>query len=146
MGVNLINDSYAEIDGRILVGGAVCGYDKLPNDKNTDLDLEFINNFSKNTGFKILLCHYPHYYEKHLKDIDVDLIVSGHAHGCQWRIFNRGVYAPHQGLFPKYTAGIHDGKLIISTGAVNNSRPIPRFFNPTEIVKINIFEMKREIF
>ena len=139
-GVHLINDSFEALDqaGRILVGGLVCGRDMDPALNQKDPDLKFLSDYSQNSGFKILLCHYPHYYEKHLKSVDVDLVLSGHAHGGQWRIFGRGIYAPHQGLFPKYTSGLHDGKHIISRGAVNNSKPIPRFFNPCEIIEINI--------
>ena len=101
--------------------------------------LDFINKFSTlNDGFKILLCHYPHYYHRYIKNTDIDLILSGHAHGGQWRIFGRGVFAPHQGLFPKYTSGMHDDRLIISRGVVNNAKPIPRLFNPCEIILINL--------
>ncbi|MBE6646758.1 MAG: hypothetical protein E7611_03845 [Ruminococcaceae bacterium] len=140
-GVNLINDKFTEFalkNGEgLLIGGLICGRDKDPAQAK-EFDEIFLEKFAKIPGFKILLCHYPHYYEKHLKDTDFDLILSGHAHGGHWRFFNRGVYAPHQGLFPKFTFGMHDGRLIISTGAVNNSKPIPRFFNPTEILKITI--------
>lgn len=139
-GVHLINDSFESLDNtaKILVGGLVCGRDMDPALNQKEPDLKFLSDFSKNEGFKILLCHYPHYYEKYLKNVDVDLVLSGHAHGGQWQIFGRGVYAPHQGLFPKYTSGIHDGKHIISRGAVNNSKPIPRFFNPCEVIEINV--------
>ncbi len=141
IGVNVINDSFMEINGYegsgLYAGGLVCGRDKDPR-SSYEFDKSFLDEYAVISGFKMLICHYPHYYEKHLKATDFDLIVSGHAHGGHWRIFNRGVYAPHQGLFPKYTAGIYDRRFIISTGAVNNSKPIPRFFNPTEIIKINI--------
>ena len=139
-GVHLINDSFESLDNtsEVLVGGLVCGRDMDPALEQKDPDLNFLSDYSKKSGFKILLCHYPHYYERYLKDVDVDLVLSGHAHGGQWRIFGRGVYAPHQGLFPKYTSGLHDGKHIISRGAVNNSKPIPRFFNPCEVIEINI--------
>lgn len=140
-GVHLINDSFESLDNtsEVLVGGLVCGRDMDPALDQKDPDLNFLSDYSKKSGFKILLCHYPHYYERYLKDVDVDLVLSGHAHGGQWRIFGRGVYAPHQGLFPKYTSGLHDGKHIISRGAVNNSKPIPRFFNPCEVIEINIY-------
>lgn len=139
-GVHLINDSFEalEITNVVLVGGLVCGRDMDPALDQKDPDLNFLSDYAKKQGFKILLCHYPHYYEKYLKDIDVDLVLSGHAHGGQWRIFGRGVYAPHQGLFPKYTSGIHDGRHIISRGAVNNAKPIPRLFNPCEVIEISI--------
>ena len=142
LGVTLINDEYVNFKHNgieIIVGGAVCGRDKDPAINDPDFNIQFIEEFENNSShFKILLCHYPHYYPEYLKDTSFDLILSGHAHGGQWRIFGRGVFAPHQGLFPKLTSGIHDGRFIISRGAVNNTKPIPRFFNPCEILKIKI--------
>ena len=137
LGIHIINDTCEEF-GQLLIGGVVCGYDKLEKDKHKGPNIEFLEKYSSADGFKILLCHYPHYYEKYLKNKNFDLILSGHAHGGQWRLFGRGVYAPHQGLFPKYTSGIYDGRFIINRGAVNNAPPIPRFFNPCEIIEINI--------
>ena len=86
-------------------------------------------------GYSLLLCHHPEYYPA-LKDLGVDLIVSGHAHGGQWRFFGRGVFAPGQGLFPTYTRGRY-GSMIVSAGLTNTTR-IPRFFNPTELVIIEL--------
>lgn len=142
LGVTLINDEYVKYshgEEEILIGGAICGRDKDPSISKPDFNLDFIERFDTNENiFKILLCHYPHYYPQYLKNTSFDLILAGHAHGGQWRIFGRGVFAPHQGLFPKLTSGMHDGRLIISSGAVNNTKPIPRFFNPCEILKIKI--------
>jgi predicted MPP superfamily phosphohydrolase len=67
----------------------------------------------------------------------MDLIVCGHAHGGQWRLFGRGVYAPGQGLFPKYTSGVLDGVCVISRGLGNHTR-VPRIFNPPELVLISL--------
>jgi predicted MPP superfamily phosphohydrolase len=144
-GINMINDTDTAItvgNSTVLIGGLVCGRDMDPALNSPLPDLNFLSDFSQKSGFKLLLCHYPQYYPKHLKSTDIDLIFSGHAHGGQWRIFGQGVYAPHQGIFPKYTSGIHDGRLIISRGAVNNSKPIPRFFNPSEILEIQILPKK----
>lgn len=142
LGITLINDEYVKVqhgESEILIGGAVCGRDKDPEITAPDFNLKFLEEFDTSSKlFKILLCHYPHYYTKYLKDTSFDLILSGHAHGGQWRIFGRGIFAPHQGLFPKLTSGMHDDRLIISRGAVNNTKPIPRFFNPCEILKIKI--------
>ncbi len=142
IGIHLVNDIYEEIETntrqKCLIGGLVCGRDMNPAIDMPYPDIDFLKKYNSEKGFKILLCHYPHYYEKYLKDTSFDLIVSGHAHGGHWRIFGRGVYAPHQGLFPKYTSGIHYSRFIISRGAVNASKPIPRFFNPTEILRIEI--------
>ena len=86
----------------------------------------------------LLLCHHPEYYPEYIRDTVIELTVAGHAHGGQWNFFGRGVFAPGQGLFPKYTAGVYDGgRLIVSRGATNTVK-VPRFFNPTETVIINI--------
>ena len=101
-------------------------------------DLEFLSAFEKEEGFKLLLCHHPEYFVPYIKPTGIELTVCGHAHGGQWRFFGQGIYSPHQGLFPKYTAGIYDGRFIINRGAINNSKPIPRFFNPCEILEITL--------
>lgn len=146
-GVYIINDDYMEIPiecggtsekDKILVGGLVCGRDMDPALNMPEPDLRFLSEYDKAEGFKILLCHYPHYYNEYLADTSIDLALSGHAHGGQWRIFGRGVFAPHQGLFPKFTSGMHDGRHIISRGSANNVKPIPRFFNPCEVLEIEV--------
>ena len=145
LGINIINDSFERIsygDSNFLVGGLVCGRDMDPALNVSEPDLEFLSQFDRENEFKILLCHYPHYYKKYLEDTSFDLILSGHAHGGQWRLFGRGLYAPHQGVLPQYTTGIYDGRFIISRGAVNNSRYFPRLFNPCEIVHIHITPKK----
>lgn len=100
-------------------------------------EMSFLEDFCALKCPKILICHHPEYYKKYLCDMDIDLIVSGHAHGGQWRFFGRGVFAPGQGLFPKYTSGVHDSRLVISKG-LKKSGKIPRIFNPVEVVKIVI--------
>ena len=103
--------------------------------------LAWLDEFEKQNGYKILLCHHPEYYPKYLKDRKIDLILSGHCHGGQWRYYSlihhemRGFYAPGQGFFPSLTSGVHDGKLVISRG-LSNPTTIPRINNPEEIVYI----------
>lgn len=99
---------------------------------------DWVKDFSRQSGYKLLLCHHPEYFDRYLRDLDIDLFVSGHAHGGQWRIFGRGVYAPDQPLFPKYTSGVHEGRLVISRGVVNTVKPIPRLFNPCELVVVRV--------
>jgi predicted MPP superfamily phosphohydrolase len=130
-GVRMLFNSCTLCDGIAfggLMSGLIC--------KNGEPDLSFLHSFSKADAPKVLICHHPEYYEKYVKALDFDLVVSGHAHGGQWRIFGRGVYAPGQGLFPKYTAGVHDNRLVISRGLKKGI--IPRFFNPTEIEIIDL--------
>ena len=77
---------------------------------------------------------------------DFDLILSGHAHGGQWRlpkILDQGLYAPEQGIFPKYTTGMYqygDTVHIISRGLARPMRMIfiPRIFNRPELSIIDI--------
>lgn len=119
---------------RILIGGL-----------STHYDLEWLKRFSGREGYKVLICHHPEYYLRFIQGTEYDkfdLIVSGHCHGGQWRIFGHSVFAPGQGLFPKYAYGMHDthrsgGKLIISAGCVNTAN-FPRWGNPCELVIIEI--------
>lgn len=106
--------------------------------------LDDLADFFAHDGYQILICHHPEYYAKYLRNTSADLVISGHAHGGQWRIFGRGVYAPDQGIFPKYTSGVHEGRLIISRGTANTAGIIPRFFNPREVLCITINERKKE--
>ena len=143
LGIKIVNDAFERVNltnnDEVLIGGLVCGRDMNPALNVSEPDTTFLELYDNEESFKILLCHYPHYYEKYLKNTSFDLILAGHAHGGQWRLFDQGIYSPHQGLFPKYTSGIYDDRFIISRGAANSSRPIPRIFNPTEVLNIVVY-------
>ena len=98
---------------------------------------DMLNRFVRLKEPKLLLCHKPEHYMKHIRGRDIDLVVAGHAHGGQIRLGNQGVYAPGQGIFPKYTRGVVDNRLIISAGAGNPAR-MPRWGNPCEILLIHM--------
>ncbi len=98
-------------------------------------DEDWLRTFSDLAGYKIFICHEPHRYINDYKDVSADLVLSGHAHGGQWRLGNMAAFAPGQGIFPKYTSGRY-GKLIVSTGA-SNPTVVPRINDPTDIVKLN---------
>ncbi len=129
-GAILLDDGFV-LKGGIAFGGLSSGLILEGGHPNT----HWLEEFCAADAPKILLCHHPEYYEKYLKELPIDLIVSGHAHGGQWRFFGRGVFAPGQGLFPKYTAGVHDDRLVISRG-LKASGMIPRIFNEPELVFI----------
>lgn len=99
-------------------------------------------NFHFEESFNVLLIHRPEHFE-HYVDLGFDLVLSGHAHGGQWKFpgVQNGIYAPGQGLFPKYTGGLYekDGTtMIVSRGLAKESSFIPRIFNRPELVIIDI--------
>ena len=131
-GVHMLEDSYTVLSG-IAFGGLASG---ILNPQGKP-ELSWLDGFCALEEPKILLCHHPEYYKKYLSEREFDLVVSGHAHGGQWRFFGRGVFAPGQGIFPKYTSGVYENRLVVSRG-MKKGGLIPRFFNPTEIVLIRI--------
>ena len=112
--------------------------------KMQESDYEWLDTFVKVPRYRILLSHHPEYWcleEPMLSNRNIDLVLSGHAHGGQFRLFGQGFFAPGQGWFPKYTSGIHHGKhgrMIISKGMANTVKFAPRLFNPTEVVYIEV--------
>lgn len=131
-GAVLLDNEYCEYRG-IYIGGLRTGFDGIRGHCGRPPKTDWLDGFEKLPGVKLLLCHHPEYYEKYLKGRDIDLILSGHAHGGQIRIFNRGLFSPSQGIFPKYTKGIYDNKLIVSAGLANTTY-IPRLNNPRQLV------------
>lgn len=96
--------------------------------------------FSGGSSFSILLTHRPELVEFY-KETGFDLILAGHAHGGQVILpgILNGLYAPHQGWFPKYAGGRYDlgGKtMIVSRGLSKYVKP--RIFNRPELVIVNI--------
>ena len=91
-------------------------------------------------GFSVLLSHRPELFEVYWR-YDVDLILTGHAHGGQFRFpFVGGLVAPNQGIFPDYDAGTYtEGHthMIVSRGIGNSIIPI-RFNNRPEVLLIEL--------
>ncbi len=127
----LRNDSVLR-DG-VLFCGLESGFD---NGKNAP-DATALARFADADGFRVLLCHHPEYFVPYVRPTNIDLTVCGHAHGGHWRFFGRGVYAPDQGLFPKYTTGVIDDRCVISRG-LDDHTVIPRFNNPRELVLLDV--------
>lgn len=137
-GAILVDEDWVTFRG-ITIGGLGSG---LLNPGRVPV-YDWIEAYARQPSYKLLLCHHPEYFDRYLRSYDIDLFVSGHAHGGQWRVFGRGVYAPDQPLFPKYTSGVHEGRLVISRGVVNTVKPIPRFFNPCEVVVVRVQSKER---
>ena len=92
--------------------------------------------------FSILLSHRPERVEDYTGR-GFDLVLSGHAHGGQWRIpgLVNGLAAPNQGLLPRYAGGayqIGDATLIVSRGLARESTRLPRLYNPPELVIVDL--------
>ena len=91
--------------------------------------------------FRILLTHRPERLETYA-DCRMDLVFAGHAHGGQFRLPGiGGLIAPHQGLFPQYTAGPYSRQnttMFVSRGLGNSLIPI-RVFNRPQVVVVKLF-------
>ena len=106
--------------------------------------LESCANAIAKGSFNLLINHYPEEFPS-LSEYGFDLILSGHAHGGQWRLppFINGLYAPGEGLFPKYAGGLYienGSQMIVSRGLQRCIRDlvIPRIFNRPESVYITL--------
>ncbi len=90
--------------------------------------------------FTVVLAHEPQYLARYAS-AGVDLVLSGHAHGGQFRLpFVGGIVAPDQGFFPEYTAGeyyMDSTEMIVSRGLGNSVIPV-RLFNYPEIVCVEL--------
>ncbi len=160
-GVTLLDDAFVR-HGNAVIGGLTSGavhqyrffrsrsgsaerYPTFPDEyRKTSLKqprLDWLSAYEAEEGYHILLCHHPDYWEPFLSSRPIDLTVSGHAHGGQVRLFGRGLFAPDQGFFPRYTSGLETGSaggtLLISRG-LSNPVLLPRLFNPREIVRVRL--------
>lgn len=138
-GITLLDNSFVHAHG-MCIGGLTSPlpYVKHHAERTPPPNLEFLSRYAAEEGFHLLLCHHPEHYPAHIRNTSVELTVSGHAHGGQWRLFGQDIYAPGQGLFPKYASGLHENRLVVGRGLANTVSPIPRLGNPTEVVFIHL--------
>ncbi|MEA4833319.1 MAG: metallophosphoesterase [Oscillospiraceae bacterium] len=107
-------------------------------------DTEWLTKFAEKKGYKLLMCHRPEYYFQYISKLNIDITVAGHAHGGQIRLFGRGLFSPGQGLFPKYTSGVYDGRLIVSRG-LTNTVVVPRINNEPELLVVSIHRLDKRL-
>ena len=92
-------------------------------------------------NFTIALTHQPQVWDK-FKKTQPNLTLSGHTHGGQIRLpLLPTLYAPRQGVLPKYGQGFYNyghAKLYVSVGIGATTFPI-RFWNRPNI---EVFELK----
>lgn len=114
--------------------------DYLSDDTETVIKNKLHKLIKPKNNFTVLLSHRPELFEVYV-DNDIDLVLSGHAHGGQFRLpFIGGVVAPNQGLFPKYDAGLYvqeNTNMVVSKGIGNSILPF-RFNNRPEVILIEL--------
>ncbi len=98
------------------------------------------NLVSEENVYTILLSHRPELFDTYVSS-HIDLVLSGHAHGGQFRFpLIGGLIAPDQGFFPKYDAGLfteNNTNMVISRGLGNSVVPL-RFNNRPELILIEL--------
>lgn len=158
-----IGERYRELEEKLLASGAVILHDGVERlskndetiqisglddpdftDKNSAIQESMLGskleNMDLSDNFCILLSHRPEAFNAYVSE-NVNLVLSGHAHGGQFRLpFIGGLIAPNQGFFPKYDAGEfteNNTTMIISRGIGNSIIPV-RFNNRPEIVIVEL--------
>lgn len=117
----------------------------------------------KGSEFSILLSHRPELFHVYARN-NISLALTGHAHGGQVRIpfAHSGLFAVHQGWFPRYTEGIFvedhtnmssfraekarketvalpdDCSVMIVSRSLGNSTYYPKLNDPPELVVVEL--------
>ncbi len=136
-------------EGAVLTAGkeriVVCGIDDpyaSPDrmGRMWEEQLSCCDGFTGDRVFSVLLTHRPEPVSAYT-GTGFDLILAGHAHGGQVILpgLLNGLYAPHQGWFPKYAGGRYrfgNQTMIVSRGLSKYVKP--RVFNRPELVVIRL--------
>lgn len=104
--------------------------------------LQALEHVPDNGYYTVLLAHRPEWIDTYA-EYHFDLVLSGHAHGGQWRVpgLVNGIFAPDQGVFPRYAGGryVKDSMtMIVSRGLARESTSVPRIFNRPELVVVDL--------
>ena len=148
-GVTVLDDAWVEIEisGKSItvigVNDPSFHADHLTSDAAV-MDRKLSELSSEDAGFTILLSHRSELFGTYLAH-DMDLVLTGHAHGGQFRLpLIGGLIAPNQGLFPKYDDGLYskgNKNMIVSRGLGNSIIPF-RFNNRPEVILIELKSKK----
>lgn len=91
-------------------------------------------------NYQVVLSHRPELLALYA-EYGLDLVFTGHAHGGQFRLpFIGGLFAPHQGFFPKYDSGVFTQdhtQMVVSRGLGNSLFPL-RFNNRPELIVVTL--------
>lgn len=131
------------LDDRSLADGtleALLSDESIRNNQAEQKEEIADNEDSGEKELTVVLAHEPQYLARYA-GTGVDLVLSGHAHGGQFRLpFVGGIVAPDQGFLPEYTAGeyyMNGTEMIVSRGLGNSVIPV-RLFNYPEIVCVDL--------
>lgn len=130
-GITVLDGNVCRFNEDIVLGG----FAAQPCD---EVSITAVAALAGQEGFRLMLCHHPEYYPYYIRHTDIDLTVSGHAHGGQVQLFGRGLYAPGQGLLPRYTAGFYDDHRLLVSRGLSNLTWAPRLWNPCELVLLHL--------
>ena len=150
-GASVVDNDYIDLEfkGTKLRIGGYMAYYPVPHMSTHDetqqtLELAFAEDFENTNRLKILINHIPTGWVdwNYVNKYPVDIVFSGHYHGGMIRIpiLDQGLYAPYVGLFPHFTKGVYAGQkatCILSAG-LGIEHHIPRFYNPPEIVVVDL--------
>lgn len=139
-----INNEAIRIGGMYEYAFAMDG-DNSTKHENMDEDVYcFLTEFQNTDSFKLMMAHRPDsfIFGDASKTWDIDLVVSGHAHGGQVVLPGiGGLWAPDQGWFPKYIHGFYEKDkigILITSGLGSQLETAPRFNNPPEVIVITL--------
>ncbi len=144
-GVTVLDDARVEIEisGKSIIIIGVNDPSFLADYLTSDaavMDRKLSELSSEDASFTILLSHRPELFDTYAAH-EMDLVLTGHAHGGQFRLpLIGGLIAPNQGLFPKYDDGLYsegNTNMIVSRGLGNSIIPF-RFNNRPEVVLIEL--------
>lgn len=138
LGIHLVHNRYFQMthEGKTI---QIAGLKDPTLDPHYEASVARLGKLLNPEHFSLVLAHRPEYIDIY-QEAGFDLVLSGHAHGGQWRIpFLGGIYAPNQGFFPKYTSGLYEGStsMIVSRGLGNSLFPF-RLNNYPEVIELTL--------
>ena len=106
------SDRYPRQESISGIGGTVAASRHKP-------ETAWLKEYSSASGYHILLSHHPEYLP--LIPSSIELVLSGHAHGGQWRVFNTELDSRSR-LVAEYTKGVW-GRLLYA--GLSNTTWVP---------------------
>lgn len=142
LGVTVLSDARIEVakDADTITVMGVDDPAMQDHDDDARFMAEKLDGLEEKEGFVLLLSHRPELFDVYTR-YGVDLVLSGHAHGGQFRLpFIGGLVAPNQGFFPKYDCGQYtndETTMLVSRGIGNSLFPF-RVNNRPEVILVEL--------